>query len=70
MTYPMPRNVITDTSVLIHFSNINRLEILREIYQEITITPEISNEFGKPLPSWIKKNNVKDKKYQDLIINL
>ena len=63
----MPRYVIADTSVLIHFHNINRLEILRNIYQEITITPEISHEFGKPLPRWIKTIKVKDKKYQELI---
>jgi predicted nucleic acid-binding protein len=63
----MPRYVITDTSVLIHLQNINRLKILRDIYQEITITPEISKEFGKPLPSWIKTETIKDKKYQDII---
>ena len=63
----MPRHIIADTSVLIHFHNINRLEILRELYQEITITLEIANEFGKPLPQWIKIKKLKDKKYQDLI---
>lgn len=59
----MPKSVISDTSCLIILSNINELEILKELYGEITTTYEVEAEFGGKLPSWIKikspKNNSK-----------
>jgi predicted nucleic acid-binding protein len=63
----MRRIIIADTSVLIIFDKINKLDILRDLYHEIFITPEISNEFNKPLPDWIKVKSIKDKKYQKFI---
>lgn len=63
----MPRFVIADTSVLIIFDKIDRLKILKAVYQEIYTTPEITAEYGKPLPAWIKIESVKDKKYQKFI---
>jgi len=50
----MRRIIIADTSVLIIFDKINKLDILKRLYHEIFITPEISNEFNKSLPDWIK----------------
>lgn len=50
----MHKIVISDTSCLIILSNINELEILKLIYGEIITTVEISNEFGEPLPDWVK----------------
>ncbi len=49
----MPKIVISDTSCLIILSNINELEILKQLYGEIITTVEISKEFGEPLPDWI-----------------
>jgi len=63
----MPRIVIADTSVLIIFDKINRLDILEKVYHEIYTTPEIANEYGKPLPVWIRIESVNDKRYQRFI---
>lgn len=63
----MPDFIIVDTSVLIIFDNIGRLDILNSVYGEIYITPEIEEEFGKPLPEWIKIKSVRDKKYQNFL---
>jgi len=63
----MPKLVIADTSCLIIFDKIEGFEILKKVYDEIITTPEIQNEFGKPLPKWIKIESVKDKKYQRFI---
>lgn len=56
--------VIADASVLIIFDKIESLSVLREVYSEIYITPEISQEYGKPLPEWIIVETAEDKKYQ------
>ncbi len=45
--------VIADASCLIALDNINEINILRGLYQEILVTPKVSSEFGKPLPSWV-----------------
>jgi predicted nucleic acid-binding protein len=65
----MPDLVIADASVLIIFDKIERLDILRDLYQEILTTPEISGEFQKSLPDWIKVKPPGNKKYQKLIEN-
>lgn len=63
----MPEVVIADASVLIIFDKLVQLDILKKIYQTIYTTPEISQEFNKPLPSWIKVESVKDQKYLNFI---
>ena len=50
----MPELVICDTSCLILFDKINKLELLKHCYSSIYVTPEIAEEFGKALPDWIK----------------
>ena len=45
--------VIADTSCLILFSKIDLPELLRKLYAAVMITPEVSDEFGEELPSWI-----------------
>jgi predicted nucleic acid-binding protein len=59
--------VIADTSSLILFSKINQIDILKKVYSEIIITPEILKEFEIPPPDWMKIAIVKDKKYQALL---
>lgn len=63
----MPDAVIPDTSCLIIFDKIGRLEILKEVYGRVCTTPEISQEFVKPLPGWIQLIEVRDKKYLNFL---
>lgn len=58
----MDRKVISDTSCLIALQNINRLDLLRDLYQEIIIAKEVQNEFGEELPTWIKISRAKNVK--------
>ncbi|MCL2834371.1 MAG: hypothetical protein FWD78_14465 [Treponema sp.] len=52
--------IIADTSCLIAFDNIGRLELLYEICPVIITTPEVAAEYGKSLPVWIQVMPVKD----------
>jgi len=63
----MPKIIISDTTVLILFQNIDQLKLLQGIYGEIITTPEVAEEFGEKLPNWIKLQSVSDKKYQEFI---
>ena len=63
----MPKYVIADASVLIILDKIDQLELLRRIYKEVYTTPEISSEFGKLLPKWIKIESPADIKNQKVI---
>lgn len=50
----MPNVILADTSTLILLKNIQYLDLLKAIYQEIYITPEIQAEYGESLPKWIQ----------------
>jgi len=63
----MPDFVIADASVLIIFDKLECIDILQKIYQNIFTTPEISQEFNKPLPEWIKIESIQDQKYLKFI---
>lgn len=63
----MHKTVISDTSCLIILSNIDHLEILKEVYGQIYTTPEIASEYGETLPDWIKIMTVNDKFRQTLL---
>ncbi len=67
----MPKCIISDTSCLILFDKIDALNLLFQTYGEITLTPEVSQEYGKPLPDWIKivsvKNKDKQKEFEKLV---
>lgn len=56
--------VIADSSCLILLSKIEELEILRSVYKQIHITPEIAEEFGLDLPDWIEIKEVNNKALQ------
>ncbi len=60
----MDKVIISDTSCLIALSKIDKLDILRKLYQEVIITREVQNEFGDSLPAWIIISEVKNKKKQ------
>ncbi len=46
--------IISDTTCLILFDKIGELTILRDLFQQVTITSEIAEEFKKRIPDWIK----------------
>lgn len=58
----MPK-IISNTSCLIVLDNIDALTILQKLYQNIYLTEEVAQEFGKPLESWMTVVTVKDKNY-------
>jgi len=45
MTLPMQRIIVADTSCLILLQKIQGLDLLRELFAEITITKEVAEEF-------------------------
>jgi len=55
------RIIISDTSSLIALTNIGELEILKGVYEEVVITPEIAEEYGLETPDWIRIERVNDK---------
>ena len=55
------RIIISDTSSLIALTNIGELEILKGVYEEVVITPEIAEEYGLETPDWIRIEQVNDK---------
>jgi len=57
----MPKYIISDTSCLILFDKIGEIDLLYKTYGEITTTPEVIQEYGKPMPEWIKTEVVKNK---------
>jgi predicted nucleic acid-binding protein len=63
----MPKVIISDTSVLILFQKIKRLDLLQRIYKEIITTPEVVEEYIDELPGWISIQSVSDRKYQELL---
>lgn len=64
----MPETVvIADTSCLISLSTINRLELLKHVFNNIVITPEVDREFGEQLPDWIVVEAVTDRQKQFLL---
>ena len=63
----MSKIIISDTSCLIALSKIEKLVLLKELYQEILITKDVYHEFGGSIPDWIIITEVKDKQKQKLI---
>ena len=63
----MPKMIISDTSCLIILHKIGELDLLRKVYNSVTTTPEVANEFMCELPDWIHIEDVKDKKYQEFL---
>jgi predicted nucleic acid-binding protein len=57
----MSKIIISDTSCLIALSKIEKLNILKDLYQEVVITKEVYHEFGGVLPSWILVEEVKNR---------
>jgi len=52
--------IISDTSCLIALTNIKLLNILKDMFETILITPEVASEFEESLPEWILVKHVND----------
>jgi predicted nucleic acid-binding protein len=65
----MDKLIISDTSCLIALTKINKLELLKNLYQEIIITQDVYIEFGGSLPEWIIISEVKNKQRQQELEN-
>jgi predicted nucleic acid-binding protein len=63
----MPKVIISDTSCLIILAKIGELGLLRLLYKTVTITQDISLEYGEHLPDWIEVQQVKDHYRQQLL---
>lgn len=63
----MSKIIVSDTSCLVLLDKLGLLTLLRELFGEIAITPEIEAEYGQALPSWIKIVSAKDKNYQKIL---
>ena len=59
----MPDIVFADTSCLIVLDKIGELNLLKTIYKEICICKEVYEEYGNPIPGWIKILERSDDKY-------
>lgn len=53
--------VVVDTSVLIALSCIGKLDLLRNLFTLILAPRAVAEEYGEPLPGWIKVLDVKNK---------
>lgn len=63
----MQNIILSDTSCLILLSKIDELQLLRLLYQKITITRIIADEFGEPLPEWFEIKNPQNQTYQKIL---
>jgi predicted nucleic acid-binding protein len=45
--------IISDTACLILFDKIGKLDILQKLFQQVTITSNIAEEFNQKTPEWI-----------------
>jgi len=54
--------VVSDASCLIGLTNIGKLDVLRKLCGSVIIAPEVSAEYGEPLPDWITVREVSNKK--------
>ncbi|WP_211356888.1 hypothetical protein [Phaeodactylibacter luteus] len=45
---------------MIALTNIGELELLKKVYEEVVITPEIGEEYGLETPGWIRIEKIED----------
>jgi predicted nucleic acid-binding protein len=58
--------IISDTACLILFDKIGEFEILRKLFQTVTITSIIAEEFKKQTPDWVI---IKDPQNTNNVVN-
>ena len=63
--------IIADTSCLIIYDKISKLEILRDTFAELIVTDEVAEKFGSELPGWITIRQITNQdQYFELAKNL
>lgn len=65
----MPKVIISETSCLIILNKIRELDLLRQLYDKVTITQDILQEFGEQLPNWIDVQQAQDQ-YRQLLLEM
>lgn len=63
----MPGIIVSDASCLILFDKIGELDLLRQLFESIIVSPAIIEEFGAPLPNWIKILASQNTTYQTIL---
>ena len=63
----MQRVIIADASCLIILDNIGKLEILKSLFGEVTITNEVAAEYKLQTPDWIKVVAIKNIDYKKFL---
>ena len=63
----MDNVIISDTSCLIALAKISRLPLLQQLFSSVVITPQVFQEFGEDVPSWIL---IKSPRNQDRVHDL
>ncbi len=56
--------IVSDTSCLILLDKLGRIDLLKSLFNKITITSIIADEFGKELPDFIEVRDPQEKNYQ------
>ena len=59
--------VIADTSCFILLDNIGELELLKSLFGHVITTTVIAEEFGAPLPEWVRIRAVKNTNFQSTL---
>jgi len=59
--------IVSDTSCLIVLSKTGQLGLLKDLFSQVIVTPEVVREFGEPLPNWISVQEVKSAALQRLL---
>lgn len=63
----MPGIIVSDTSCLILLDKLGRIDLLKSLFNKVTITSIIADEFGKELPDFIEIRNPQEKNYQRIL---
>lgn len=63
----MQKITLADTSCLIALDNVGELDILKKIFKQVMITPEVKKEFGKELPEWFIIKNFQNYRFFNFI---
>ncbi len=61
-------SVVADASVLIALSNIGRLEILKVLFGGILVPKAVAEEYGEPLPEWVKITEVMNRQFVEILL--
>ena len=59
--------VIADASCFILLDKIDGLSLLQSLFEKITTSAQVAQEFGKPLPEWVQIKTVQDKNFQSVL---